>query len=184
MLDIVRIFEAIAIFIDSITGGATSIDWGSLIFRLRIFSALLSVLFIVGIAYTVTQLFEINKKRKLVTVPNIWADLPAEKRLSKWDGVTRRMKSESAADWSMAIIEADSIMDDIMKRIGYRGESFGERLKNIEPSDFDSLQDIWEAHKVRNRIAHEGANFKISRDEALRTVKLFEKGLKELEYIS
>lgn len=183
-MDILRIFEAIALFIDSITGGAAGVDWGALIFRAQIFSALLSILFVAGIAYSVTQLLAINKKRKLVTVPNIWADLPVEKRLSKWDGVTRRMKSESAADWSMAIIEADSIMDDIMKRIGYRGESFGERLKNIEPSDFDSLQDIWEAHKVRNRIAHEGANFKITRAEAERAVKLFEKGLRELEYIS
>ena len=37
---------------------------------------------------------------------------------------------------------------------------------------------------MRNRIAHEAAGFKLDKEEAERVIGLFEKGLKELEYIT
>ena len=52
--------------------------------------------------------------------------------------------------------------------MGYKMDGLGEKLKNIEPSDFASLQDVWDGYKVRSRIAHEGANFKISRRSQVR----------------
>lgn len=184
MLDITRIFEAIALVIDDLIAAALGTDWVIIIFRLKIVSAFVSLALLVVTIYTILRLTELNRKRRPLPVFDVWAGISIEKRASKWDGVRRRIRSESAADWNMAIIEADGIMDEIVKRIGYRGDSFGERLKQIEPSDFDSLNDIWEAHKVRNRIAHEGADFRLTREEAERVMKLYEKGLRELEYIS
>ena len=64
----------------------------------------------------------------------------------------------------------------------YDGENLGERLKKIESSDLDSLNDIWEAHKVRNRIAHE-ADYRMSPEDSAAAIGRFEKALRELEYI-
>ena len=77
----------------------------------------------------------------------------------------------------------DSILDDIFSRMGYKMDGLGGKLKNIEPADFASLQDAWDAYKVRSRIAREGANFKISQEEVKNTLAKYEKGLKELKYI-
>ena len=69
-----------------------------------------------------------------------------------------------------------------MQQMGYRGENLGERLKSVEPSDFLTLNDAWEAHKVRNVIAHE-VGFIIDHREAKRVVKLYENVFREFNYL-
>lgn len=102
---------------------------------------------------------------------------------TKWQGIKSKLDSQNPSDWKLAIIEADSLIDDILKKAGKEGENLGERLKNIEPSDFDNLQNVWEAHKLRNKIAHEPADFKLEKFEAERAIRQFEEALKELKYI-
>jgi len=86
-------------------------------------------------------------------------------------------------DWKEAIIIADSILDDIFSRMGYKMDGLGEKLKNIEPIDFENLQEVWDAYKIRSKIAREGVNFEISHEEAKSALAKYEKGLKELKYI-
>ena len=67
-------------------------------------------------------------------------------------------------------------------KLGYQGENLGERLKAIEPSDFITLQAAWDAHKVRNQIAHE-TNFQLSKREVRRVIGLYEQVFREFKYI-
>ena len=83
--------------------------------------------------------------------------------------------SDSPNDWKLAIIEADIILDDVLKQQGYAGNSLGERLKSISPSQLESLQDAWEAHKVRNKIAHEGADFVLTKRLAQETITKYQR---------
>ena len=54
----------------------------------------------------------------------------------------------------------------------------------MDPGSLRSYSDVWEAHKVRNRIAHEGAaTMDFSKKEARDTIGKFEKVFKELGYI-
>jgi hypothetical protein len=86
------------------------------------------------------------------------------------------------ADWRLAVIEADSLVDDILKRIGFPGESMAERLAQIPASQLLSLSDLKEAHRIRNNVTHT-PGFKISKSEAERVVRKYERVLKELEVI-
>ena len=104
-------------------------------------------------------------------------------RAGKWKDIKNKINSDSIEDWKEAIIMADSILDDIFSRIGYKMDGLGGKLKNIEPSDFASLQEVWDAYKIRSRIAREGARFEISHEEAKSALAKYEKGLKELKYI-
>ncbi|MCA9355448.1 hypothetical protein KC865_02755 [Candidatus Kaiserbacteria bacterium] len=72
-------------------------------------------------------------------------------------------ESDNPNDWKLAIIEADIILDSVLKNRGYAGDSLGERLRSISPSQLGSLNDAWEAHKVRNRIAHDGADYVLTK---------------------
>jgi hypothetical protein len=89
------------------------------------------------------------------------------------------IESPHPNDWKLAIIEADVILDDILKQQGYVGNSLGERLKSISPNQLNSLNDAWEAHKVRNRIAHEGADFVLTKRVAEETVTRYRKVFSE-----
>lgn len=83
--------------------------------------------------------------------------------------------SNNPNDWKLAIIEADIILDDILKQRGYAGHSLGERLKSIAPSQLESLQDAWEAHKVRNNIAHQGTDFVLTQRLAQETITKYQR---------
>lgn len=85
---------------------------------------------------------------------------------------------ESQKSRSSAVLKADSLFDEAMKRAGIKGGTTGERLNNA----VGFLRDIngaWTAHKVRNRIAHEHDN-EPSASECNNALKQFKKALKDL----
>ena len=90
------------------------------------------------------------------------------------------LNSDNPNDWKLAIIEADIILDDMLKRQGYAGPTLGDRLKSISPSALSSIDDAWQAHKVRNQIAHAGADFVLTQKIARETIVQYERVFKEL----
>lgn len=90
----------------------------------------------------------------------------------RWKNAQNLLNSSSQNDWARAIIEADIMLDEILEKAGYHGDGVGEKLKKVEKGDLQSLDDAWEAHKVRNALAHE-ANFILTEKEAKRVMELF-----------
>jgi hypothetical protein len=90
------------------------------------------------------------------------------------------IESNNPNDWKLAIIEADILLDDLLKQRGYAGISLGDRLKSVSPSVLQSLDDAWQAHKVRNQIAHAGADFVLTQKIARETIMLYKRVFAEL----
>jgi hypothetical protein len=101
----------------------------------------------------------------------------------KWQKVLVHINSTNPSDWKLAILQCDIMLSDILEKMGYMQESIGEKLKSIEPSDFTNIENAWEAHKIRNQIAHEGSDFMMNEREAKRVVGLYETVFREFEYI-
>jgi hypothetical protein len=150
---------------------------------LKIFLIIFSFALLIGIVIIIYKIFRLKKEKITHALDFIPKEESKELRTSKWDVIKKKMDSDTPSDWKMAIIEADSIIDEIFKTIGFGGETLGERLKAVESSDFENLQGVWEAHKVRNKIAHEGDKFNINKEEAKNALEKYEKALKELKYI-
>src|SRR3990167_5557173 len=83
----------------------------------------------------------------------------------------------------LAVLEADVLLDEMVTHMGYHGDSLGERLRSVEKSDFVTLDKAWEAHAVRNKIAHEGSAFPLANREAKRVIGLYEEVFREFHYI-
>lgn len=94
--------------------------------------------------------------------------------------VREYIESDNPNDWKHAIIEADIILDKALKQLGYAGVSLGERLRSITPSMLASINDAWEAHKVRNQIAHSGPDFVLTHKIARDAIMRYERVLSEL----
>ncbi len=62
---------------------------------------------------------------------------------------------EKRAHWDPrhSVLEGDKLLDLLLSKKGYKGP-LGEKLKKAGKR-FSNIQDLWDAHKVRNRIAHE-----------------------------
>jgi hypothetical protein len=145
--------------------------------------SLVAIFFLVVILYVIVRRYEMRKEKARKLGRPETSEIEVYKRNGRWQVVLDHVYSENPSDWRLAIIEADNILGEMVTRIGYKGENLGEKLKSVEPSDFDTLQEAWEAHKIRNKIAHEGLTFQIDHREAKRVVALFEKVFKEFGYI-
>jgi len=99
---------------------------------------------------------------------------------NRFTQVREHIESDNPNDWKHAIIESDIILDKALKQLGYAGTSLGERLRSITPSMLASIDDAWEAHKVRNHIAHSGPDFVLTHKIAKDAVMRYERVLSEL----
>ena len=78
--------------------------------------------------------------------------------VEKWEEIVKLSESQNSSDWRLAIIEADILLDELLNKLQLPGDTTGEKLNAVEPSDFTTIESAWEAHKARNVIAHEGSN--------------------------
>jgi len=150
------------------------------------------LMLLMGIIYSVERLKTIRRKESLIfeAKPKVENDAkeiamsPAEKKFTdKWTKILVHADSSNQNDWRLAIIEADIILGEILEKLGYQGESIGEMLKRVAKGDFKTLDEAWEAHKVRNAIAHQGSDLVLTQREAKRVIGLYQKVFEEFQYI-
>lgn len=156
------------------------------------FSTIFSLLLIVGIVYCFMRIEEIVHKTRHEDKPHgdkghddgesdaEGTQSPSQKR---WERIVAHANSVEESNWRLAILEADVLLDEMVTHMGYHGDSLGEKLKGVEKSDFVSLDMAWEAHAVRNKIAHEGAAFALTEREAKRVIGLYENVFSEFHYL-
>jgi len=146
-----------------------------------VFVSIISIFLITIILYSLVRLWEIKKenKAKVDAEKVIVVDVPTQKINARWELIKSHAESDNPNDWRLAIIEADTVLEEISRGWKTSGETLGERLKNLDTGDMRYLQDAWEAHKVRNNIAHAGLSYTIDRREATRVIGLYEKVFRE-----
>ncbi len=96
-----------------------------------------------------------------------------------WNKIQEKLDSNDENKWKLAIIEAEIFLDQDLINLGYKGENFIDRINNIPPGTFESLEKIKEIHKIRNKIIKD-PNFEISHGRAIVAVETFEKFRSEL----
>jgi len=52
------------------------------------------------------------------------------------------------------LIEADNLLDYVLKGRGYAGDTMAERLKKAQ-TNLPNREAVWKAHKLRNAVVHE-----------------------------
>ncbi|MEK7555632.1 MAG: hypothetical protein AAB516_02330 [Patescibacteria group bacterium] len=122
-----------------------------------------------------------NFSKKIQSVDGRYSQIMRHREAvrKKWEELLEKIKSSDERDLRLAIIEADNLVDEILIIHDHPGKDMGERLKSIHPNEIGNYNDLWEAHKMRNRIAHE-TNFHINSGEAQRIIKIYHKTLQDL----
>ncbi len=94
--------------------------------------------------------------------------------------LNKKLASDSASDWKIAIIEADKALSKLLEKKNFFGNSLGDKLKQMVPADLPEVYDeVWEAHKIRNQIVHE-PDFEVTQSEARKIVGIYERAIKNL----
>lgn len=128
------------------------------------------------------ELYISKKKFKAAHTP-LEVAIPPQYKHPRWQSVLNHMNTLNQAEWRIGILEADMMLAELLQKRGYPGVSIGDQLKNVDTEKFKTLQDAWEAHKVRNIIAHEGSAFILGEREARRVIGLYERVFREFDFI-
>lgn len=137
----------------------------------------LSLLFAIGLAYVLAEKKVLRAQIDASLDSLFYAKTQIAQTVSgedgRWEHILALASSGNPSDWRAAIIEADIMLSDLTDRMMLPGFSVGDRLKAATRDRFQTLNDAWEAHKVRNEIAHAGSQFLLTQREARRAIALY-----------
>lgn len=80
--------------------------------------------------------------------------------------------------WPLAIINADKLVDEALKKRKYKGATMGERMVAAQ-RDFSDNDGVWYAHKLRNRLVHE-SNIKLKEADVKKALVGLRQALKDM----
>lgn len=102
-------------------------------------------------------------------------------RIAKqWAKTLARLETGMESEYKLAVIEADSLLYEILNKMGFSGETLGEKLDKLTTVSLPNLEDIREAHKIRNNIVHD-PDYRLSLEEARKILAIYEKALSDLQ---
>lgn len=111
-------------------------------------------------------------------------DMPSEivsnkkETKAQWDKIARKLQGQNESGYKVAIIEADKMIDELLIKLKYEGANMGERLEKIPEGQLENLNEIREAHKIRNQIIHED-DFVVNREMAKETMDKYAEILRQ-----
>lgn len=101
----------------------------------------------------------------------------------RWGTIMAKFSTGNSADArKLAIIEADKLIDTMLKDAGLSGDTMADRLKQLSAEEVQSLDRLWRAHRLRNELVH-SHDFEVSLTTAERVMQDYEAFLKEFKIV-
>lgn len=94
----------------------------------------------------------------------------------KWQEAQGLCKNQNT--WPLAVINADKLLDEALKKRKYKGKTMGERLVSAQ-HQIRNNDHVWFGHKLRNRLVHEDFT-KLKKKDVLEALLGFREALKDL----
>ena len=104
--------------------------------------------------------------------------LDVERYRTSWLTIERQLVKGEESSCHIVILNADKLLDQALRQNGFKGDTMGARMKAATNS-WTNANNVWNAHKLRNRIAHE-TDVKVGYDNARRALGAFKQGLKDM----
>jgi len=93
--------------------------------------------------------------------------------------IENSLTKDNKQSYNMAVVEGDKLLNKALCEMGVPGKTMGERLKKCGKEKFSQLNAVWNAHKLRNQIAHE-PGFKIEYHQARHALAVYKTALRDL----
>jgi hypothetical protein len=116
----------------------------------------LDLLLVVGFIYAIKKAWKFRPKfdlgkeprKKLINLRNAYYK-------TKWQTIVKHVEgSPTPESYQYAIVQADKLIDQLLKDLKFPGEHLADRLGYLNGGGIKSLDGVWDAHRIRNDIAH------------------------------
>ncbi len=146
---------------------------------------LLATPFVLVAAYTGLRLWQLRRREWAAfddaQQPVAAKDVPRVHL--RWNRVLEQANADTPESWRLAILEADIMLNELLDTLGYRGETMADKMREVDRARFNTIDQAWEAHKVRNEIAHRGSEHELNQREVRRVIGLYEHVFREFQFI-
>ena len=75
-----------------------------------------------------------------------------QKFQEQWREMQKQLANKDT--WKQAVVDADKLLDEVLKKKKFAGKTMGERLTKAQRLISDN-EGVWFGHKLRNRIESE-----------------------------
>lgn len=100
----------------------------------------------------------------------------------EWGNILKRLEANDEANHKLAVIEADKLLDTVLKKLTIPGSTMGERLKAIPVSQLPSIDNVWQVHKLRNHLVHT-TEFVLTDHKAKQAIEIYKQAFIELKVL-
>ena len=96
----------------------------------------------------------------------------------QWAKVEDLLQKKEENNYKLALIEADKLLDFVLKSMAMQGNDLNERLR-FATAKYEKLRNVRWAHGMRNKVVHE-ADFNLDFNSVRGAIRAFHRALKEL----
>jgi hypothetical protein len=157
-------------------------DWG----LFAAISLFISLLLLALLIYCITRLRQVRRfehQRFEAAAATVAAhDIP--RTHLRWERILTEVTSDNEQNWRMAILEADIMLGELLDTLGYRGETMADKMRAVDRADFNTIDHAWEAHRMRNRIAHETSETALNPRDVRHTIDLYQRVFREFNFVA
>jgi len=149
---------------------------------IKIVSVIFSGIFLWGIIYIIrrTNYLDIKHEQFLDIVGS--SKVSKQRSIKAWKQIQNRLLSKEANQWKLAVLEADHILNEILKMSGYLEDKLEDKLELVTPAQLSNVEEIKRVHAIRDQISKD-PTFEFSQEEAKQIVGVYEQSFKELNLI-
>ncbi|HVU75885.1 MAG TPA: hypothetical protein VHD38_03590, partial [Candidatus Paceibacterota bacterium] len=150
-----------------------------------VLAVIVSLLCCALIIYCVMRILQVrtNELERFRAAGHTVAAKDVPKTQLRWNSIIERAQSDDEKAWRLAILEADIMLNELLDVLGFRGETMADKMKQVTRERFKTIDLAWEAHRVRNQIAHQGSIMNLTSYEARRVITMYAQVFREFQFI-
>ena len=151
------------------------------LFYLKIAFFLIGVILVVGIIilFIKSSWFHDSYAEDFVEI-STYRPYGAQKTFKQWEKIIKRLGTGKEGEFRMAIIEADSLLEEALRGMEYKGEKINDLLNQVDIKIIPNLDKIKSAHEFRNKIVHD-PSYELTLNETKKIIGVYEQTFRDLQ---
>ncbi len=100
-----------------------------------------------------------------------------------WTKIVKKLETANESEYKLAVIRADNILNNVFKKMGYKGKTLEERLEQLSLlTIFSNIDLLKEAYKIRNNIVYD-PDYQLTLESAQKTLTIYEQIFRDLDML-
>ena len=98
----------------------------------------------------------------------------------RWLRIMKRLDTGNESEFKLSIIEADGLLDDMLKKMNLPGATVDDRIQKVTSLMISNVTELKSAHQIRNSVVYD-PDYRISSSEAKRVLLVYQRTFEELD---